>query len=174
MEPDRDPDGEIVKEVYARFGLAVYFAQCCETSLIGLLADIETASCAQPSQAKFDEFYLKNEKLTFGNLLRKFEKLFSPDGHLLARLHAFKLERDELSHRFFRKHSLRLTTVGGCTELISMLETVAASYESIDADLAKLAASRATQRGMPESEYLLKLAEIERELFDKASHGQFD
>jgi hypothetical protein len=55
-----------------------------------------------------------------------------------------------------------------------MLEKVAASYESIDVDLAKLAASRATQRGMPEGEYLQKLAEIEQEFLEQARRGQFD
>lgn len=69
-----DPDEELVKEVFAHFGLCLYLSQVVETGIINILTALETATSSQSTRQTFDALYEKHEALTFGNLLKELKR----------------------------------------------------------------------------------------------------
>ena len=55
------PEGDLVKDVYAHFGLCVYLAQVFETGLINVLTAIETSASKTPTRQTFDVLYAKHQ-----------------------------------------------------------------------------------------------------------------
>ena len=107
------PDDELVKEVYAYFGLCMYMAQVFEAGLINILTALEAAASSQPTRRNFDRLYVKHEALTFGNLLKGLEKHNFLPMDLLVEARKVKSLRDHLAHRYFREHVLDSMTIGG-------------------------------------------------------------
>lgn len=126
------PDGELAKEVYAHFGLCMYFAQVFETGLINILTALATASSAAPSGEMFDRLYSRHESLTFGNLMKELAAFEFLPADLEQEVRKLKLERDHLAHRFFRDHDLNFLTVGGCHVMIEELEARRKKFEALD------------------------------------------
>jgi hypothetical protein len=132
------PDGDLVKEVYAYFGLCMYFAQDFETGLINALTALETATNEKPFRQTFDALYAKHEALTFGNLLKSLarHKFFPAD--LIKTVEQLKADRDHLAHRFFRDHVMHFTTVGGCSIMIEELERRRTAFAALDERVTEL------------------------------------
>lgn len=132
------PDGDLVKEVHAYFGLCMYFAQVFETGLINALTALETAADKKPFRQTFDTYYAKHEAQTFGNLLKALARhKFFPDD-LIEEVTRLKADRDNLAHRFFRDHDLDFMTVGGCYVMIEELESRRKRFMDIDRRVTQL------------------------------------
>ena len=126
------PDGELIKEVYAHFGLCVYLAQVFETGLINILTALETAASKTPTRQTFDDLYTKHESLTFGNLMKALSVHSVLPTDLVKEIRQLKAERDHLAHRFFRDHDLDFITVGGCYLMIERLVASRQRFEALD------------------------------------------
>ncbi|HEY4941506.1 MAG TPA: hypothetical protein VII56_08760 [Rhizomicrobium sp.] len=132
------PDGELVKEVHAYFGLCMYFAQVFETELINTLTALETATDEKPFRQTYDMYYAKHEALTFGNLVRGLIRHNFFPSALIEEINALKADRDHLAHRFFRDHDLNFMTVGGCYIMIEELETRRKKFMDVDRRISEL------------------------------------
>ena len=126
------PDGDLVKEVYAHFGLCMYLSQVFETGLINILTALETATSNTPSRQTFDALYAKHESLTFGNLMKALSVHGVLPNDLMEEVRHLKAERDHLAHRFFRDHDLDFMTVGGCYLMIERLEVRRDRFTALD------------------------------------------
>lgn len=133
-----DPHDEQVREVYARYGLAMFQAQVLEHGMVNamlvlsLLPTIRTFKDDAAWEAAFDRFYDVELAKTFGNMLNRLEPLdgFPPD--LLTRLRAAKLQRDHLAHRFFREHDIDFMTADGRTKMIAECENIIVLFRDLD------------------------------------------
>lgn len=126
------PDDDLVKEVYAHFGLCIYLSQVFETGMINILTALETAVSKSPTRQTFDQLYGKHESLTFGNLLKALKVHDFLPADLLKEVRQLKAERDYLAHRFFRDHDLDFMTVAGCYVMIEFLESRRDRFISVD------------------------------------------
>ncbi len=134
-------DDEQVREVHARFGLAMFQAQVLEHGMVNaalvlsLLPTMSTFSDRAAWETAFDRFYDIELAKTFGNMLKRLEPLngFPPD--LLARLRTAKLERDNLAHRFFREHDLDFMTTVGRTNMIAKCDELIVLFQEADREL---------------------------------------
>jgi hypothetical protein len=129
------PNDELVKAVYAHYGLCIYLGQVFETELINALTALETAASKVPTRRTFDVLYAKHETLTFGNLIRALSKHNLLPAGLAAQVTKLKAERDVLAHRFFRDHHLDFMTVGGCLTMIEQLELQQRRFDALDASV---------------------------------------
>jgi hypothetical protein len=126
--PVTDTDGEQIREVYSRYGLAMYMAQVLEHGMVNavIIMRILGTRGSHPDeenwQAAFDAAYEAGLAKTYGNMLRQLETLdgFPPD--LLARLRAAKEDRDVLAHRFFRQNDVAFLNPRGRTAMIAWCE----------------------------------------------------
>lgn len=132
MKPEDPPDDELVKEIFAHFGLSMYLAQVFETGLISILTAIETAASKEPTPKTFATLYQRHEMLTFGNLMRSLARHNIFPASLGADVRQLKEERDYLAHHFFRANDLNFMTVGGCQLMIEQLKERQGRFREID------------------------------------------
>ncbi len=69
-----DPVSAQIKEVYARFGLAVYQAQCVERQIAILLATKHGPGVNRITRTQYDELLRSLFKKTFGSLANRLRK----------------------------------------------------------------------------------------------------
>ena len=86
VKSERDLDGEQIKEVYARFGLAVYQAQCVERQLAIALASAYGPGVKRITRAQFDDLLGTYFKRTRGALVTVLRHTFSPPVDLESQL----------------------------------------------------------------------------------------
>jgi hypothetical protein len=128
VEEAIDPESAHVREVYARFGLAVYHAQCFEHGLanLNLTAHLVGAKGIIPTQEQWealvDEVLDRSFEKTLGNLIKELKNVISIDAHALGYILEAKAVRDELCHRFFREHAEDFLTSTGRDRMLLKLE----------------------------------------------------
>lgn len=126
--PATGAEEEQIREVYSRYGLAMYMAQVLEHGMVNADIVMRTlgtkASHANEASwhAAFDAAYEVGLAKTYGNMLRQIESLdgFPPD--LLARLRQAKEDRDVLAHRFFWQNDIAFMSPQGRTAMIAWCE----------------------------------------------------
>jgi hypothetical protein len=62
------------KRVYAKYGLAMYCAQCFETELVNLLVALKLKDRDKITRNDIDSFIEENYKKTLGNLMSSLKK----------------------------------------------------------------------------------------------------
>jgi len=138
--PADDEEAVLIREVYARYGLAMYQAQVLEHGMVNAVIVFRMLPTMgehphRPSwEASFDRAYDSELAKTFGNMLRALEPLPLPDD-LMRRLRHAKVERDRLAHRFFREHDENFLGPFGRTKMIAECEEMIELFTAIDADL---------------------------------------
>jgi hypothetical protein len=132
VDTSDSPDENLVKEVYAHFGLCVFFSQVIETNLINFLTALETAASKVPTRRTFDDLYAKHESFTFGNLMKALSAHGFLPNDVMQDVQRLKAERDHLAHRYFRDHDLDFMTVGGCNQMIDDLQARRDRFIEVD------------------------------------------
>ena len=153
------PDDDLVKEVYAHFGLCMYLAQVFETGLINILTALETASSKIPTRQTFNALYAKHESLTFGNLMKALSVHGVLPADLEEEIRQLKAERDHLAHRFFRDHYLDFITIGGCHFMIERLEARRNRFAALDKRVSQFQAEAIAKIGGIDSKQFSKMME---------------
>lgn len=149
-----DPDDEQVREVYARYGLAMFQAQVLEHGMVNallvlsLMPTIRTFKDRAAWEAAFDRFYDVELGRTFGNMLKRLETLDGFPPGLLAQLRAAKFQRDHLAHRFFREHDLDFMTSEGRTRMIAECEELIVLFQELDREVEAFAAPERERFGI--------------------------
>jgi len=138
--PVEDEESVQIREVYSRYGLAMYQAQVLEHGMVNavIVARMLPTMREHPDRSAweeaFDRAYDAELAKTFGNMLRALEPLgLHPD--LLARLRAAKVVRDRLAHRFFREHDEDFMGRSGRTRMIAECEGAIERFGALDAEL---------------------------------------
>ncbi|CUW97430.1 conserved hypothetical protein [Agrobacterium fabacearum S56] len=135
-----DPETVQIREVYARYGLAMYKAQVLEHGIVNaviianVLPTISEYTDRLAWEEDFDRAFVRELAKTFGNMLRALEPLRLPDG-IMVRLREAKLKRDRLAHHFFREHDENFLQQGGRITMITECEATIEFFSAVDADL---------------------------------------
>lgn len=126
--PATEFDEVQIREVYSRYGLAMYMVQVLEHGMVNafivmrILPTIQSHRDKASWHATFDGSYEINLARTYGSMLRQLEMLDELPSDLLARLRAAKEDRDVLAHRFFRQNDIAFMNRDGRTEMIAWCE----------------------------------------------------
>ena len=140
IRPADDEEAVQIREVYSRYGLAMYQAQVLEHGMVNavIIARMLPTMRRHPDRSAweeaFDRAYDVELAKTFGNMLRALG-LLNPPEELLERLRGAKFERDRLAHRFFREHDEDFLGRAGRTRMIAECEDAIELFSAIDADL---------------------------------------
>lgn len=138
--PADDEDAVQIREVYSRYGLAMYQAQVLEHGIVNavIVARMLPTIRGHPErtawEAAFDRAYDAELAKTFGNMLRALATLGLPDD-LMDGLRVAKVERDRLAHRFFREHDEDFLGRSGRTAMIAECERAIEAFAAVDAEL---------------------------------------
>jgi hypothetical protein len=139
--PATDFSSAQIREVYSRFGLAMFMAQVLEHGMVNALLVLRFLPTMNDyaDRSGWDEglerFYDAEFAKTFGNMVRALEHSGAFSADLVARLRVAKINRDHLAHRFFREHDMDLMTVSGRTRMIAKCDDFIELFSTIDREI---------------------------------------
>lgn len=136
----KDDSEELAKEVYAHFGLAIYFAQILEHGLVNALVYADLLQNRKPNQTveDFDLFMDTNFEKTMGELIQSFKKHVSVPTEFDQLLLDVRTKRNFLAHRYFRARAKEFVTEGGSKRMIVELEAARDLFIRTDAALSEM------------------------------------
>lgn len=131
-EWDVDADPGQIKEVYARFGLAMYQAQCLEQQLALILATKYGPGPTKLSNVEFESVLDALFLRTFGQLVKEIGKLASLSEDEEGRLQEALSKRNWLAHRYFYDRSIDFLSESGREMMVEELQEVSDFFHSLD------------------------------------------
>ncbi len=114
------PGDELVKEVFAHFGLAVYLAQVLEHSLLNALSTVYGPGPTTLSQGELEKRFETLTARTLTALIGTLREAGLP-ADLMPAVRAALEDRNRLAHEFFWTHALDFTSAEGCRRLLAEL-----------------------------------------------------
>jgi hypothetical protein len=141
----KEEESEHVKEVYAQFGLAVYFAQVLEHQVVNSLVILDLIPTRRHLARSPDEwgvlvedFMDRHFKRTLGALIGTLATVTSVPAGLADRLDAALLKRNWLAHAYFRERSGSFLSEVGRWQMLEELHACRELFSSVDRELTEL------------------------------------
>ena len=145
---DSDPSPEQLKEVYARFGLAIYLCQCVERQLATLLATKYGPGVRNLTQSQYDELLRSLFKNTFGGLLKRLRDSADVSDDLETTLGTALEYRNWLAHNYFWERAGHHTTANGCSYMIRELQGIVDFLNHFEIQLSTVLSEWTGQNGV--------------------------
>lgn len=152
---DLDPESEQIKEVYARFGLAVFMSQCLEHQLANSLLMLDLipnnrakAKSIQQWEETFDTFIESQFQKTLGKLIRSLQAVAPVQPELEGLLIKALERRNFLAHHYFRERAMEFMTNDGRVSMLSELEDAKDLFSKADRALIEVTKPVAIKYGI--------------------------
>jgi hypothetical protein len=124
---------ELIKEVYAAFGLAYYYGEVLHRGLSTIYAIVTFKSPEDVTLPRMEEKLAFAYSLTLGQLLQEAEPLLTPD--LIERFKAALKKRNYLAHHFWFDRIPKMFSEEGLLEMYHELHNAADLFSKLDEDL---------------------------------------
>lgn len=162
-----DSESYQVREVYAYFGLAMYWAQCLEQSIFLNLLVFEHFPKAIPTYTtpeawaeSLDQYEARELSQTMGKLIRRLRDAGQSTALIEQLLdHALK-SRNWLAHGFFSDRALDFVSPDGRVRMLEELDTLRDLFASTAHEIDAVTMPIAKRYGLTDE----KLAEIEAQM----------
>ena len=125
-----DPDQ--TREVYARFGLAIYQAQCLERQLAIILATKYGPGPANATREELDDVLERLFSKSLGRLVSDVTKLSALSCDEERQLREALVKRNWLAHGYFWDRAAEFLTESGRAAMIEELREIAEQFERLD------------------------------------------
>ena len=149
------------REVFARFGRAMYFAQCLEVQIGLLLVSMYNQEFLRVPPEDRDAFFDRESKKTLGRMKRDLGNNLPPA--LENRLHEAVELRSWLAHRYFSKHAINILTLEGREKMIVELQQKADFFKELDAEFTVILNKWLFSQGISKEELESEVARVVRE-----------
>jgi hypothetical protein len=161
------------REIYAHFGLALYFCQVVEAALVNYLLLLHRAT-GEPemTESEIDDLFVELFGNTLGRNIHNVKRILGEHGDwVLADQMADTLKlRNELVHHWMRTRALLQGTSENRLAMIDELESAAAKLQDADRAIRERTQAMLVKADLPEG---LVQAEYQR-LTDLAERGEDD
>ena len=121
-----------IKEVFARYGLAMYHAQCLERQLAFILMSKHIPDPTKSSEMAIDTIFERLFSLTLGQLVSEIASLTELSEDEKEHLCKALAKRNWLTHHYFWERSVDLLTESGRDLMIEELQEAAYQFETLD------------------------------------------
>jgi hypothetical protein len=135
-----EPDDELIREVYARFGLAYYQSECLHRELCMILAWSGLPSRDLITRPRVEEGLAQAFSLTLGDVAAKLKGVLSAE--LGAELSEAVDRRNFLAHHFWFERAHLMFSVKDVPHLLLELEEYAALFDRLYARLTQWAEAK--------------------------------
>jgi hypothetical protein len=139
MDSMENGPNEHSREVYARFGLAFYYAQVLEHGIVDALVLLDLvpnrhhqARSTDEWTNMFDQFIVERLEKTMGRLIRELRLVAPISVDFEALLRDALLRRNGLAHDFFREYSEASMTEVGRRRMIDHVDECRAVFVEAD------------------------------------------
>jgi hypothetical protein len=164
-----DAKSEQVREVYAYFGLAMYWAQCLEQSIFQHLLFFDhfpraVTSYTTPEKwaEDFDQYERQELGQTMGKLIRRLREAGNPTTEIEQTLNDALKHRNWLEHGYFADRALEFTLQEGRERMIVELESLRDKFRDCSAQLDAITLPLAQKAGLTEE----RLAQVQAEMLE--------
>ena len=158
-----DADETYIREVFARFGLAMYWAQALEREVAILLAGVYNPTFARSTvserQRNFDDHYSK----TLGQLASKLRTVTEVPSQLEAELLESVKTRNWLAHDYFWDRAGYFHSPEGRTAILDELTALGERIKTVYDALSPISEKWFRQSGIPQEIVETELDELIRE-----------
>ena len=158
IEEDIEPDDHHTREMYARYGLAMYFAQVVEAGIKNALILAQFSSQNFATLDDFDESWALNFKVTMGKLLQRFEPFLGDDNALGEDLELALAMRNQLAHHFFWDHAADAVTVEGRDRMMNECVATIEFFQELERRLTVVAHRYSAAAGTAPSVFTERIA----------------
>lgn len=170
-----DTESEHIRETYAYFGLAVYWAQCLEQSIFQHLLFAEhfpkavaSYTSAEQWATDFDAYEASEMSQTMGKLIRRLGEAGQPIGDIQPLLEQALRKRNWLAHGYFPDRAIELTVSSGRDRMLAELEAIQELFRECCGKLDELTLPLAQRVGLSKE----RLADVEAELMAEFSKAR--
>ena len=162
MIPNDNPSEELIKETYARFGLAYYHSECLHRELchIHAIASFQTSSVI--TRPRMEEKLAYAYSLTLGQLRDDLKDLL-PE-HLFSQLNEGVEKRNFLAHHFWFERAHLMFSAAGLKHLIEELSELSRLFSKLDKQASQYFKPKAQQLGLSD--------EVLQHALDEARSGK--
>ena len=127
-----DDESWQIREVYAKYGLAMYSAQCFETGLVNILVSLKLKDREKITRSDIDLFMEKNYEKTLGGLINSLKQVMKISENLETELRELLDIRNYLAHRYFRVKAIDFMKKDGRQRMLFELESIISKLENGD------------------------------------------
>jgi hypothetical protein len=147
MSEEQNPEPDEIKEVYARFGLALYFAQVLEHGIVNALVSLDLipnqrkhARTPEEWSAIVDSFMSRHFEKTMGRMLHELRSITLVPSDLEDLLRDALRRRNRIAHDFFREHAEDFMNSSGRAAMLAEVDECRAVFEAADNQLDEVVA----------------------------------
>lgn len=155
---DDVPDDDLIREVYARFGLAYYQSECLHRELCMILALSELPSRDLITRPRVEERLAQAFSLTLGDVAAKLEGVLPAE--FGDELREAVDRRNFLAHHFWFERVHLMFSVKHVRELLKELDDSGALFDRLDSRLDEWAEPRRRELGVSEETVSASLRRI--------------
>ena len=148
-------ESEHVKEVYARFGLAVYYAQVLEHGLVNALLILDLvpsrpriARSSEEWGAAVDKFTGRHFETTMGQMMKNLRDVTQVGADLESMLRDALQKRNSLVHDYFRERATKFMSSVGREQMLREVDEWRDLFDTADQHLEKVVAPLRTEAGI--------------------------
>lgn len=142
-----DINQEQTREVYAQYGLTMYFAQCLERGLAILLATAYGPGPRKITRMQYDILLNTLFKRTFGALVSNLRTVPFPN-HLEEQLQQALEKRNWLTHHYFWDRAGHLASQKGQEEMMLELKEMRELFSELDNELGRITNEWSSSHGV--------------------------
>ena len=146
-----DENAQQRRETFARYGLAMYHAQCVEKSLAILVSSVFNKNFLPSAPDRRGEIQDEVFSKTIGKLLTRMRKQISVPPSLDQTLHDAWQKRNWLAHEYFWAGAGELMTTRGRNRLIDELTGLSDFFSKVDAHLVSIYEKWSKRIGLPQT-----------------------
>lgn len=161
-EDDLDDSSYQRREMFAMYGVAVYYAQTLEHGMVNVLSWGEAVESGRPTRELIEANTVENFEHTMGRLLKRLRPLIAKDSHLTEQLQQALETRNYLAHGFFRNHAENVMTVPGRELMMAELYEATDAFKATDAALQPVMDTYLTTLGITQE----RVQELLQEMLD--------
>lgn len=121
-----------IREVSARFGLAMYQVQCFERQLAIILATKYGPGPTKITRKEFDAIQERLFRRTLGQLVKEIGKLVDVNEDEKEQLKVALKKRNWLVHHYFWDRAVEFQSESGRASMVSELQEAAEYYQALD------------------------------------------
>jgi len=154
-------ESEHIREMYARYGLAMYFAHVLETIVRHALVMAKLSTNVSATRNDYDELFSDASTSVLGRLIGSLEPFLGEDDSLVSDLALALRARNQLAHHFFWDHATDANSTSGRNHMIA--ESIAFSnlFNSVATRLEQMTRQQLLARHVSDSDFE---ASVSREL----------
>ncbi|ASA22131.1 hypothetical protein [Paenibacillus donghaensis] len=135
MKDTQVPDSEQSKELFAYFGLAVYYCQALEQQLTNLLLLTKLSQGQTPTDAELSELYQRKLSNSLGQLIKEIQHHFPFSEKETIQLQEVWKERNHIVHDYFKERIQETFTAAGRARMIRELKRFKNKASRLEAKL---------------------------------------